>query len=98
MLSLTTAPIWSDKLPTKFTAVLDPGSGGGSTLLPGATMLPVAVGSKLTVKNSLIGLAVVVGAFGAYKFLSPPKRKTSAPAISGLGWLFGKKRRRRSRR
>jgi len=73
-------------------------------LLPGADRLPPSIGRKLTIKNAAIGAAVVVGGYIVYALLSPPKVKPAAakPAvvakpITGFGWIFGKRKRKRKR-
>lgn len=76
-------------------------NGSGGALLPGAAALPPAIGSKLTVKNALIGGGLAVAAYLVYAFvMTPPKKKTTAPAstAAAVAGLFGVRYRRRSRR
>lgn len=49
----------------------------GDTLLPGAGLLPAAVGSKLTIRNALIGAGAVTGIYIVYALLTAPPKKTS---------------------
>lgn len=101
MLSAEISPSLYQKLrttqaPIRVQATLDPS--GGDTLLPGAAVLPPAIGSKLTVRNALIGAGLAVGGYVVYALLTTPKRtslmpKSSSP-VAGL-FSFGKRRRRR---
>ncbi len=79
------------------TTALQPSSGGGQ-LLPGASALPPAIGSKFTVRNALIGGAVVAAIGAIYFWLLPPKKKPTATTPPGpVAGLFGLGRRRRRR-
>jgi hypothetical protein len=70
------------------------------SLLPGASMLPTAIGSKLTVKNALLGAVVAITGYLAYAMLiAPPKKKApAASATAAVAGLFGVRYRRRTRR
>lgn len=77
------------------TMVLEPTS-PGDKLLPGASALPASIGSKMTIKNALLGaLVVATGYLGYVVFFAKPTKKSAAGTVSGL---FGARRRRRRRR
>lgn len=79
--------------------VFEPSS-PGDKLLPGASALPASIGSKMTIKNALLGaLVVATGYLGYVVFFAKPTKKpaaTSSGTVSGL--FFGRRRRRRRRR
>jgi hypothetical protein len=83
---------------------------GVNALVPGASALPTAVGSKLTWKNVGIAGAIAVLGYMAYEYLllPPPKKPSTAtrstvPAASGpspvaaVAGLFGVRYRKRRR-
>lgn len=65
----------------------------GDKLLPGAGLLPPAVGSKLTIRNALIGAGAATGIYIVYALLTAPPKKTSMFPSSKP--ISGARRRRR---
>lgn len=72
-----------------------------ATLVPGAGALPSSIGSKLTIRNVVIGAAVAAAGYLAYAMLVPPKKGGSKPAtaspVTAVAGLFGYRPRRRRR-